>query len=225
MNQDTVFFVNEGNNWFARNKSVLDKVDKLDWPSYLFSFVEQKTYVSSVLELGCSNGYRLNRIRADLMPGRRCVGVDASMEAIRDGRSRYDGLELYQGLLSDIPLNEDFDLVIVNFVLHWVDRKTLIKSICEIDRLVKDGGCLLLGDFLPDYQQRRHYHHLPDENIYTYKQDYAKIFETFGIYKELARFAFDHDQSDGYSIRPTDSASRGFCSLLHKSLDGYYPEV
>jgi len=225
MNQDIIFCNNEGNNWYSRNKHALDKPDKIDWTSYLLQYIDSKNAIGSVIELGCSNGYRLDKIKSTFMPGCRCVGVDASYDAIEDGKLRYAGIELYQGLLSDIPLDEEFELAIVNFVLHWVDRKTLIKSLSEIDRIIKNDGFLILGDFLPDYQQRRRYHHLPEENVFTYKQDYSKIFESFGTYREIARFVFDHDSCDNYTLKPAVSSSRAFCVILHKSIDGYYPEV
>lgn len=225
MEQDRIFLDNEGNNWFRRNKSALDETDKIDWPFHVLNFIDFKVKIGSVLELGCSNGYRLDKIRSKLLPDCRFVGIDAGAEAIEYGRMKFEGLELFQGLLSDIPLKEEFDLVIVNFVLHWVDRKTLFRSIGEIDRVIKDGGLLVLGDFLPDYQQRRRYHHLPNEHVYTYKQDYAKIFESFGTYRELARFTFNHDNVSGYTLEPALSSERGFCSLLHKSHESYYPEV
>lgn len=137
----------------------------------------------------------------------------------------YPGLELHQGVLSNPPVDGQFDLVIVNYVMHWIDRSTLARSICSIDNFVKDGGLLLLGDFLPDYQQRRRYHHLPQKHVFTYKQDYPGIFTSLGLYKELARFTYDHDTPDSYALQPATSPTRGACSLLHKSFDGYYPEV
>jgi SAM-dependent methyltransferase len=225
MNQDKIFLTNEGNNWYHRNKNALDKAGKIDWPLYLLHSIDGVANIGTVIELGCSTGYRLDKIRSTLAPGCRCVGLDASKEAIDAGRTQYPELELYHGLLSDIPLEQEFDLVIVNFVLHWVDRKTLVKTISEIDRIIKDDGLLILGDFLPDYPQRRRYHHLPDERVFTYKQDYAKIFEQFGTYRELVRFTFDHDNVSNYNLGPTDSSARGVCSILHKSIEGYYPEV
>lgn len=224
LNQDIIFHKKEGNSWFQRNKSVLEKEGKVDWPTYLLSLLDNKSGIRNVAELGCSNGWRLNQLSKHFT-GTRFVGVDASIEAIDDGRKRYPDLELHQGLLSQLPIQDEFDLVVVNFVLHWVDRKTLINSVAEIDRVMKDGALLILGDFLPDYQQRRHYHHLPNERVYTYKQDYARIFESFGTYKELTRFTYDHDNVERTSIKPCSSASRGFCSILHKSLEGYYQEV
>lgn len=226
MSQDSIFSEREGNRWFERNRMALETNDKTDWPSHLIKLLENKSGLQSVVELGCSNGYRLNRIRKDLANNCRCIGVDASHEAIDDGKQRYPDLELHQGVLTAVPLQDEFDLVIVNFVLHWVDRRTLVKSLSEIDRLTKDRGLLVFGDFLPDYQQRRRYHHLPNDNVYTYKQDYARIFEAFGTYRELSRVTFHHDnKQEGYTIQAADSSARAYCAVLHKTLEGFYPEV
>ncbi len=227
MNQDQVFFSREGDGWFRRNKAVLlDRTEKMDWPSQFVGMLkkEEKENIHSIAELGCSNGWRLNNLREQFGPNCRFVGVDASGEAIQEGEKTYKQIEFHQGLLSKLPLSEQFDLVIVYFVLHWVDRETLCSSIAEIDRVVKDNGLLIIGDFLPDFPQKRHYHHCPNEKVYTYKIDYAKIFESFGTYKELSRINFNHD-NPSLNIEPVDSGSRAFCSLLYKSHDRFYPEV
>lgn len=225
MTQDRLFAAGEGDHWYKRNQAALGKSDKIDWPLFLIGMIDDKSGISSVLELGCSNGFRLAKLQQSHLPEARFVGVDASGEAIASGAGQFPGLELHQGVISDPPLHEPFDLVIVNYVLHWVDRTTLVKSICAIDRLVKNGGYLLLGDFLPDFQQRRRYHHMPEENVYTFKQDYPSIFTSLGIYKELTRFTYNHDNAASYSLQAADSSSRGVCAILHKSLEDYYPEV
>src|SRR6266568_8617721 len=219
MIQDEVFIKSEGNAWFRRNKETLLKQDRADWPIRLISLLRDKDNIHQVLELGCSNGWRLNRLR-DLLTG-EFVGVDVSAEAIEDGRKRYSNLNLMMGTVSSVPLKTEFDLVIVNFVLHWVDRRTLAKSVAEIDRLVKNEGYLLIGDFLPDCQERRIYHHRLDEEIFTYKQDYPRLFESLGTYKEIARVTFDHSEPFcdlGFS----GSSARCLSSVLRKSLDEYY---
>ena len=83
----------------------------------------------------------------------------------------------------------------------------------RIDALVRRGGTLVIGDFNPDYQQKRKYHHLPDEEVYTYKQDYTAFFKATGLYRETAVFTFDHDkQTYGYA----PSEARGMCAALRK---------
>lgn len=223
MNQDKVFLECEGDQWFLRNKIALENDSKFDWPCYLIDLLEQKEEIRTIVELGCSNGWRLHQLSQKLGQG-QFVGVDASLEAIQEGKRLYPEVNLHQGLLSQVPLQEEFDLVIIYSVLHWIDRNTLAQSIAEIDRITKDGGFLLIGDFFPDFQHRRHYHHLPGEKVYTYKQDYAKIFESLGTYKEIARFTFHHDNRK-LAIETCESSSRFTCVMLHKSLYSFYPEI
>lgn len=221
MKQDDVFIGGEGDAWFRRNRNALQNKGKHDWPLALIDQLDGRDSIGSVIELGCANGWRLGRLQ-ETLPS-RLVGVDASAEAIADGRERYPGITLLHGPLADVPVQEEFDLTIVFFVLHWVDRSSLARCIGEIDRVTRDGGLLVLGDFLPDNPQRRHYHHLPEQRLYTYKQDYVKIFEAMGTYREIARATFDHEYP-GDRIRAAQSSSRCMCSVLKKSLTGYYGE-
>lgn len=222
MKQDDVFLGGEGNAWFRRNREALARKMRPDWPLSLIDLLDDRESIKNVIELGCANGWRLARLKETLSA--RLVGVDASEEAIADGSVRYPGVTLLHGALESIPVHEEFDLAIVHFVLHWVDRRSLARCIAEIDRVVKDGGLLIVGDFLPDAPQRRHYHHLPEQNIFTYKQDYAKIFGALGTYRELVRVTYDQDRP-GLSIQSSDSGSRGMCAVLKKSLTGYYQEI
>lgn len=221
MIQDDVFYSGEGDSWFERNKQSLCQNIGDDLSFQVLKEGLSFDKVKSVLELGCSNGWRLHLL-SEIIPDARFYGMDASQGAIEDGKNRYPGISLTHGLLSDIPFNRGFDLVIVNFVLHWVDRSSLLKSIAEVDRMVNDGGYLLLGDFLPDVPQCRKYHHV-DQGVYTYKQDYPVLFQSMGIYKETVRKLFNHDDKSK-SLSETDASSRGVCSLLTKSLHNYYME-
>jgi SAM-dependent methyltransferase len=224
MNQDNVFFQGEGNRWFDRNRAFLADKERPDWPLRVLSMLEGAGELGSFLELGCSNGWRLARLREAYGRDRRYAGVDPSEDALAQGRAEYPDLELHRGLLSRIPLEGGFDLVIVNFVFHWVDRSSLAASIAEADRMVADGGYLLIGDFLPDSPQKRAYHHLPGMPVHTYKQDYPAIFTALGTYGEMVRITYGHGGGSG-SLRPVGSDDRAGCSLLRKSLTGRYPEA
>ena len=225
MRQDTTFLDHEGNQWFNRNRIAIDqKVDQFDLPTYLIDLIQSQTEIDSIAELGCSNGWRLKKLQ-ERFPNALLSGVDASLAAIEDGQKKYPNLDLYQGLLADIPLQKTYDIVIVHFVLCWVDRAALAISIAEIDRLVKQGGMLIIGDFYPDFPQRRHYHHLPEQDIFTYKQNYPAIFESFGTYQEIAKFTGNHDVEKDWTIQVCDSSNRFACSILHKSLVSYYQEL
>ncbi len=223
MSQEDIFQRGEADQWFIRNKEALAQPDRPDWPLRIIADMPQAQSFTQVLELGCSNGWRLARLRESLGEQNRYVGVDPGSGALAHGRSAFPGLELHIGNLSDVPLQETFDLVIVNFVLHWVDRNLLSKSLAEIDRLVADGGYLLIGDFLPDSPAKRPYHHLQNERVFTFKQDYPRVFTAMGIYSEVVRITHSHGAKDK-ALVPVASDERAACSLLYKSLEGYYSE-
>jgi len=221
MSQDDIFMSDEGNQWFKRNRDAIVDQNQFDWPIKIIETLKEKEKIGRILELGCANGWRLARIKDMFQENVELYGSDASKEAITDGMSRYPDLRLKQGLLSQIPFDLMFDLVIVNFVFCWVDRKSLVKSIAEIDRVICDQGLLIVGDFLPDFPQKRPYHHLPGQNVFTYKQDYANIFKAIGTYSEIFRVTSNHDRPNQY-LGGTPSDERWCCCLLQKCLDGYY---
>ena len=227
MSQDEVFKRGEGDRWFQRNADYIKReAARHDWVARVLEELSIEREVKSILELGCSNGWRLHSLEARF-PEAKMTGVDVSGDAIRDGQSAYPRLRLLQGSIAEVPLTEteQFDLVIVNFVLHWVDRTRLSRAVSEIDRLTRDGAVLIVGDFLPDFQQRRAYHHTPGQNVFTYKQDYAAIFEALGSYREIMRLNHDHDDLTSHSVAVGQSGSRGTITALRKSLNGYYFEM
>ena len=135
--------------------NVLKKFDRLD-------------EITSVLELGCTTGYRLNFLKKLLPNCTKFVGMDASGLAIQHGKEKY-GLELYQDSLATFSYPEKFDLVIVDFLLCWIDRNVLYQCIANIDSFLKvQNAFLLLGDFFPFYPYKKKYHHIDMCNIYIY---------------------------------------------------------
>lgn len=224
MIQDKIFETTEADNWFLRNKdSIVNQKAENDLISSIVDKIFNKNEIKSVIELGASNGYRLNFLKKELLNCKEFVGVDVSRAAVEDGKSRY-GLEMYQSGLDNFTLDKKFDLVIVNFVFHWIDRENIFNAIANTDKLINDGGYLVLGDFLPDFPQKRKYHHLPEENIFTYKTDYSKTFESLNTYKELYRITRQYEDHKSVKINFASSDDRCFCSVLRKDLYGYYYE-
>lgn len=225
MIQDKIFELSEADNWFLRNKeTIINRKIENDLISDLIDKISDKQNIKSVIELGSSNGYRLNFLKNILLNCNKLVGVDASKAAVNDGISRY-GLKMLHSPLDMFEFDEKSDLVIVNFVYHWIDRKNIFKVISNTDKLVNDGGYLIIGDFLPDFPQKKKYHHLPNESVYTYKIDYSNIFQSLNTYKEIHRTIFNHDHFIPGSIEFVDSNERGFCSVLRKDLYGYYHQT
>lgn len=229
MNQDGFFATGEGNAWYSRNaEAIQHKSEKFDWPLHLIRKISDRREIRSVVELGCSNGWRLEQVRKLVAPDCVLYGTDISEQAIEAGRKLYPWANLSVSSLATTNLNRQFDLVIVSFVLHWVARETFFQSLYAIDRHVQSGGTgevgyLVIADFLPDFPQKRQYAHRQDVEMFTYKQDYAKIFTSLNQYKEVARCLYNHDTEQTGEVSCVESTSQAACSLLKKSIDAFYP--
>lgn len=214
--QDVVFLKSEGGQWFKRNHGSFHMSEIRDRP--LFLIEQYGLRPKKVLEIGCSNGWRLGAIQQ--MYHANCVGVEPSVRAIADGKKKYPQVTFKRGLASSLPLKTTFDLVIVNYVLHWVSREHLYQTIAEIDRVVADGGFLIIGDFFPDVPTMKPYHHLPKGKAYTYKLDYANFFISSTLYQLIAKVTYDY--STRKLLRAVSGDDRSVCNLLRKSFTDYY---
>jgi SAM-dependent methyltransferase len=212
--QDAIFLDGEADRYFARNQERVTGGGRL-FALLVGVYSDLGRKPTAVLEIGCGGGATLARLQERF--GARCVGIDPSARAVEAARARWPAVEFRRGVAAALPLapTESFDLVIVNFVLHWIDRTTLLTSIAEIDRAIADHGLLALGDFLPDYPMAVAYHHLPTEQVFTYKQDYAAIFEATALFRTLQRDVFNHDSQSRLGI---DGRNRGVVSVLEKRL-------
>ena len=207
-------FLKEGDNWFERNIEHLKKSD--DIITYLIDLYNLTP--SRVFELGSSNGYRLAKIREKYKS--YVVGLDPSVRACLNGKRNFS-VDLIRGVGTKIPLkNRTFDLVIVNSVLHWIDRINLLKVISELDRMLKNDGHIIIGDFYPDSLFLKvKYHHLQDKDIFTYKQDYSSILTSSGIYTQIAKLTYDIKDR---KFKPKVDMNWKFSvALLQKNLDRY----
>ena len=115
-----------------------------------------------------------------------------------------------------------FDLVIINFVFNWIDRSNLLRSVAEIDRLLVDGGFLIIGDFLPSNLTKVRYHHLPEKEVYTYKQNYAATFLASGLYHPVSLLT-SHHTSRALNAEATEDQRAG-AWLLRKMVREQYVE-
>lgn len=206
----------EGDNWFKRNKSYLEKKDLSKDPIVkLIDLYDFKP--TSIIDIGSSNGYRLKYLK-DKYDSITNFAVDPSKEAIKDGISKYPDLNFINCLGEDLKIEEKFDLVIVNFVFHWVYRDNLFKFLYNIDSMIKENGFLIIGDFGVDSFIKREYSHLQESQFNTWKQSYDNIFISSGRYIEVAKLRFNHDSAT--ITTNFDINNVGTISLL-KKMDKY----
>lgn len=218
--QDDIFLKNEGNRWYRRNAAAFDanRCDT-DWPMYLLEQYSIKP--KKVVEVGCSGGWRLNWLKQKY--NCQCAGVDPSAEATEYGKGAYPGIDFVQGTAAKPNIQGSFDLVIINFVFHWVDREMLFASLSSVDSLVADNGFLIIGDFFPDFPSKNYYHHLPKENVFTYKLDYSQIFIASALYTKVAAITSNFNSKILLSTTPSDQ--RAVWTLLRKSNSEFYLET
>lgn len=140
MLQDEIFGQYEGDNWYKRNSVALDEHHENDAVIKMIKALNLSP--KSILEVGCSNGWRLEKLSKLLNPRpERICGRDISHEAIAEGTQKWGSdIELKCEALDDLKAESPFDLLICSFVLHWIDRKNLMHVISNIDRALAFGG-------------------------------------------------------------------------------------
>ena len=152
MIQDDVFFESEGDHWFKRNVTVSTARKDHDWPCGIADRLEFKKPVTCIAEAGGSNGYRLARL-STRFESPKGVGIDASQVAIGAGRRSYLHPELHRARLTGCSLERTFDVVIVSFVFHWIDRSTSPTRSPGLMRLSPTAGICSLQGFCPIHRK------------------------------------------------------------------------
>lgn len=212
MSQKQIFLDGEGDNWFKRNLNKNNNLNNDDF--FLTKLNELKIDYNLVLEIGCSNGYRLNALSKE---GVQLYGIDPSKKAIDNGKKKFDNLILKQGTADHLDFEDNkFDLVIFGFCLYLVDSDDLFKVSCEANRVLKTNGHLIILDFEPSNEYYNVYHHKP--NVLTHKMDFSKMFTWSKNYFIRFKQVFNHENSldDIY-----DEDSRVSINILLKKNDIY----
>lgn len=182
------FSAGEGDAWFRRNRESLQGPYQDNCP--VLEMVSRiNPYPSHVLEVGCANGWRLNRIMAS--GARESVGVDPSVAAINEGRRLFPALQLQIGTADRLPRHsQGFDLIIFGFCLYLCDPADHFHIIAEADQALADGGHLIIYDFDATVPYRNVYSHA--EGLFSYKMDYTRLFLAHPHYSLRDRHIFAH---------------------------------
>lgn len=215
MLQDTIFLEGEGDAWFKRNREPYDPAQD----PLLHCLISQSIQPRDILEIGASRGDRLAALHDRYQA--KVTAVDPSAGAVADGQKSFPSVHFFIATARSLPLaDESYDLVITSFVFHWIDRKSLLASAAEMDRVLKPEGYLLIGDFASFSPTKTRYHHRLDAEVYTYKQDYSALFLATAGYVIVAQQILDHR-----SLKPgpeIPEAERFSITLLKKVTGGTY---
>jgi trans-aconitate 2-methyltransferase len=88
-----------------------------------------------ILDIGCGTGDLTQNI-SEL--SERVIGIDNSLEMIQTAQKKYPELSFFQADAKDYQLNEKFDAIFSNAVLHWVPQAE--KMIINANQHLKIGG-------------------------------------------------------------------------------------
>lgn len=122
--------------------------------------------ITSVLELGCTTGFRLEKARVAF--GARCAGLEVSPAAVTEGRDRYPHVQLEIGVAPrDLGQWEahGFDIVVVGHFMYLLPSEQLFELAAAVDRVLAPGGHLIVMDFLHPRPMSAEYRHHPDLRV------------------------------------------------------------
>lgn len=178
----------EGTNFYNRNKSYFNASNDFILNNFDINNHSDKT----ILEVGCSNGWRLNEFNK-FNNKNKYIGLEPSLDAIQD--NIFENIKILHGTCDKINLLDDsVDILLIPFVFMYVDRTLLFKSISEIDRVLKNGGLLIITDFYSNRQRKNSYKHIPGSFIY--KQNYFEIFTSSKNYFLKKLECFTHNSTN-----------------------------
>ena len=180
-----------------------------------------------VAEVGCSDGWRLKQIYKEfeqLYSKQSCClfGIDPSQDGIVQGnkpdeisrhRNKNFGnyLWLYQSTSNLLPyVDKNVDILVFGFCLYLVPPELLTETMKEADRVLTDGGYLIIYDFFNENQKFCDYKH--NEKIKVNKMDFTKMFLWHPSYRLIEHITVDHKDGEG-----DDENDRVGISVLKKN--------
>lgn len=184
MKQSQAFLESEGTAWLKRNK---DKLGNEDDP-VLLTMEKYGLKPKRVLEVGCSNGWRLDILQRAW--GCHCEGVDPYA---KPGVETF--VQVWQNTADNMLYCYDsgYDTVIYGWCLYICDPEDYFRIAMEGDRVLDDGGFLIIYDFLADLPYKNKYKHR--SGLFSYKMDFAKLWLGHPGYSLYGRNIFGEDDN------------------------------
>ncbi len=97
-----------------------------------------------LIDLGCGTGELLRQLEQDGYTS--LYGLDLSSSMIEVAKTKAPSVDFLHAPIESVPVGDSkFDVVISNAAIQWCDTET---AACEIARILKPGGHLLLNSFV-----------------------------------------------------------------------------
>ncbi len=214
--QRDAFLNGEGDAWFDRNQHVLDTdIERRAKGDQIIAAVQRSGFKPrKILEVGASNGWRLGVLQK--LTGAESIGLDPSQRAVEAARDRYPDIVMHRGTADALPCGDgDVDLLILGFCLYVCDRADLFRIAAECDRVLAEGGWLMIFDFHTTIPFRNPYAHLP--GMFAYKMQYDNMFSWNPAYRVA-----EHRLTDLHMGLGDDPVDRLALTVLVKDSKGAY---
>lgn len=199
--------------YFKRNQAALDAEQA---PSRAVRFFATHVTASDrLLEAGAANGRVAEQLRQ--LTGCEAHATDPSPAAVADGRARYPKVRLSVGTADKIEYPDAaFTVVLFGFCLYLVDRSRLLRVVTEADRVLAEGGKLMITDFDPPAPHRRAFRHQP--GLWSYKMQYPALWLANPAYVLAEKIAFSH-QGETFHADPGERVASWV--LVKRGVDGF----
>lgn len=213
MSQKEIFSAVEGNEYYERNKNKLKCSD--DDP-IIQAIAQLELYPKKILEIGCSNGWRLNLLNKIYKSD--CWGIDPSADAIQEGKKEFTTVTLEKGTADTLPYDSQiFDMIIFGFCLYLCDRSDLFKIAYEADRVLMDLGNIIIFDFHPSFLYKNPYSY--HQGLYSYKMNYSNLFLWNPAYALKYQKKFFHPP-----LKKGTADDLVSVMILEKNIEGAFPD-
>ena len=185
-----------GDDWYERNKPMLGN---RDMASEALTQIPVKP--NDILEIGAANGWRLKKLKDRY--GCNVRGIDISKEAIKDA---VEGIQIDYGYAHNLPYDDNsFDIVIFGFCLCFVSPEDWLPIVSESNRVLRDGGVIVLYDFIGNRFIKRRMQNiiknkeLDQDPVYLYNFDWPSLWLTHPGYKMVVEL-LDMSKAESASI-------------------------
>lgn len=211
--QDDYFAQVGGDEYFVRNRNAQQLPREIPGLSEnLRMWASGRGGTGSLCVFGGASGVEAAFFSSTLT-GWRIVNIDISNSAVEHGRQVFPTVEHVVASLTEKDLAGrigEFDCVLLTGILCWIDRSFLSRAILNVDEMVKAGGLLGIYDFFPPFPRINPMSHA--DNVFTFKQNYAQVFQDLGVFHLVAQ----NFQSNEDSSYPLEDRLIGY-SILEKS--------
>lgn len=98
----------------------------------------------TVLDLGCTDGAVLRKLREKLSHTGECIGLDINKTIFAEAQKKYPDIQFIEGTANNMPLpDRSVDVVTAFFVMYHAENISLAMQ--EIARVLKDDGKVIFS--------------------------------------------------------------------------------